>query len=97
MTLNSKRKVTTVTAIMGSADFLMGMKDAEQGKPIRDHWENRTRKGVINEQWIYERGRMFFHWLKSRGLDGQKIKEGRRVLYWAQDEFMIAYREKAIL
>ena len=94
---NSARKKTTISAVMGTADFLDGMRDAANGRPHKDHWDARTTKGVGSEQWGYERGRLFYAWIKSRGLDGLQMKEGRRVMQWAQDEFMAAWREKAII
>lgn len=82
---------------MGRADFITGMRDAAAGNPIRDHWEDRTRAGAGNEQWSYERGRMFYVWLKTKGMHETPIKQGRTVLDWAKREFMAAYRDRAIL
>ena len=90
-------KKTTVSAVMGSEDFLMGMRDAERGLPVKDQWDSRTNRGVGSEQWSYERGRLFFAWIKSKGLTGIPMKEGRRVLDWAQREFSEAWRCKAII
>lgn len=94
---NSKRKKCTIQNVMGTADFLHGMRDAAQGKPTKDHWVARTQKGVINEQWCYERGRLFWFWLAGQGKTDMQIKIGRTVTYEAQLEFYEAYRCKAIL
>ena len=92
-----KTRRVKLSTIMGRADFLMGMKDASQGKPVRDHWDNRTRAGVINEQWSYERGRLFFFWLKGCGLSDMKIKNGRSVTYEAQVQYAEACKCGAII
>ena len=92
-----KTRRVKLSTIMGRADFLMGMKDASQGNPVRDHWDNRTRAGVTNEQWSYERGRLFFFWLKGRGLSDMKIKNGRSVTYEAQLQFSEAWKCGAII
>ena len=92
-----KTRRVTISSVMGRADFLSGIRDAASGKPISDQWESRTQKGVINEQWTYERGRLFYFWLKGKGLEAQKMKDGRRVLSWAQQEFSQAWKEKAII
>lgn len=92
-----KTRLVKLSTIMGRADFLMGMKDAELGLPIRDHWDTRTRAGVTNEQWSYERGRLFYFWLKGNGLSRLQIKEGRRVTYAAQSQFSEAMRAGAII
>jgi hypothetical protein len=92
-----KTKRCTISSVMGTADFLAGMRDAASGKPILDQWESRTTKSVANEQWSYERGRLFYFWLKGKGLECRPIKEGRKVLLWAQHEFSEAYRAKAII
>ena len=92
-----KTRRVKLSTIMGRADFLMGMKDASQGKPVRDHWDNRTRAGVINEQWSYERGRLFFFWLKGCGLSDMKIKNGRSVTYEAQVQFSEAWKCGAMI
>lgn len=92
-----KTRRVTISSIMGSADFKQGMADARNGAPIKDQWKSRTRKGVCSEQWSYERGRLFYFWLKSKGLDGEPIKSGRSVLRWAQEEYVKAAQEKAIL
>jgi hypothetical protein len=92
-----KTRRVKLTTIMGRADFLMGMKDAAQGKPVRNHWDNRTRSGLINEQWSYERGRLFFFWLKGNGLSDMQIKNGRTVTYAAQVQFVEAWKAGAII
>jgi hypothetical protein len=97
MSRQIKTRRVKLSTIMGRADFLMGMKDAAQGKPIRDHWDNRTRSGVTNEQWSYERGRLFFFWLKGNGLSDLKIKDGRTVTYAAQVQYAEACMAGAIL
>jgi hypothetical protein len=86
-----------LSTIMGRADFSIGMRDASEGKPIRDHWDVRTKAGIAAEQWCYERGRMFWVWLKAKGMENMPIKKGRTVLDWALMEFNTAIREKAIL
>jgi hypothetical protein len=90
-------KRVKMSTIMGRADFIMGMRDAASGKPIRDQWESRTNAGVGSEQWSYERGRMFWVWLKSKGMHETPIKQGRTICDWAKREFITAYRERAIL
>ena len=95
---NTARKVNVkLSVVMGSASFRDGMKDARDGKPIRDHWEADTKYGVTNEQWSYERGRQFYAWLKSVGLESDPIKQGRTVLMWAQLEYARARKIGAIL
>jgi hypothetical protein len=94
---NSKKKNVTIQNVMGTADFLHGIRDAQQGKPVKDQWDARTQKGVANEQWSYERGRLFWFWIVSQGKTDMQIKQGRTVTYEAQREFSEAYRCKAIL
>jgi hypothetical protein len=85
-------KVSAKT-VMGRRDFMDGMKDKRLGKPVRDQWESTVRGHVIDRQWSYERGRAFYCYLKSRGMEGMKIKDGPRVTYEAQVAFMEARRE----
>lgn len=58
---------------MTSAAFNRGFEDARKGKPLNyDAYD-----GKLNDQWNYERGRMFAM------LYGGPLKENRRVTYQA--------------
>ena len=92
-----KTRRVTISSIMGTAVFRKGFEEAMNGFPLEDSWETKTRRGVASEQWSYERGRLFFFWLKAKGLENEPFKQGRRVLAWAQDEYNEATKEKAIL
>ena len=81
-------KTVSLKIIMRSALFNRGVKEAREGKPF-----NYDAGNTLNEQWAYERGRLF----------GTRYKEGSvkdhrgRVTYTAQDDMAQALREGVIL
>lgn len=83
----STRKVK-ISYIMGSKAFKQGILDKLHNKPYRDDWKGNLKFRVIDEQWNYERGRMFCLYLQHNNLHDLNIKEGNKVTYNAQ----VAYR-----
>ena len=81
-------KSVSLRTIMKTALFNRGVKDAREGKPF-----NYDIGATLNDQWAYERGRLF----------GTRYKEGSvkdhrgRVTYTAQDDMAQALREGVIL
>ncbi len=83
-------KTSTVTfkSVMKTAIFNLGVKEAREGKPF-----NYDAGKTLNEQWAYERGRLF----------GTRFKQGAvkhntgAVTYDAIRAFKIAMEEGVIL
>jgi hypothetical protein len=88
-----KTRKVTVSSVMGRRDFVEGMNDARLGKPVRDQWESTERGHVIDRQWSYERGRAFYVFLKSIGMENTTIKNGRSVTRQAQMLFSDAWKQ----
>jgi hypothetical protein len=81
-------KSVSLRTIMKTALFNRGVKDAREGKPF-----NYDTGATLNEQWAYERGRLFGTRYKTT-----PIKDHRgRVTYTAQDDMAQALREGVIL
>lgn len=81
-------KTVSLKIIMRSALFNRGVKEARQGKPF-----NYDAGKTLNDQWAYERGRLFGTRYKTT-----PIKDHRgRVTYTAQDDMAQALREGVIL
>lgn len=86
------RQVSTSTvtfkSVMKTALFNQGVKEAREGKPF-----NYDAGKTLNDQWAYERGRLFGTRYKTT-----PIKDHRgRVTYTAQDDMAQALREGVIL
>jgi hypothetical protein len=72
---------------LNSKAFGIGYREALKGLPLRyEAFSDNS-----NEQWNYERGRLFAQVYKG------KIKEGQRLTYQAQWAFANAIRERIIL
>jgi hypothetical protein len=59
-----------VSTVLNSKEFTMGVYDAALGEPFDKSYESMT----INQQWFYERGRLF-----ALVCPGIGLKEGRTV------------------
>jgi hypothetical protein len=80
-------KVVSSSQALNSRAFGEGFREAKLGKPFNcDKYV-----GQVNEQWNYERGRLF-----AQVYDGD-IKKDRRLTYKAQWAFSLALREGIIL
>jgi hypothetical protein len=92
MTKQVKTRRVTITKVMGTKSFIDGMSDAKSGRPFKDTWDGSVRDSVTDRQWSYERGRMFWIYLKSNGILDLAIKDGRKITYEAQRLFADAFR-----
>jgi hypothetical protein len=90
---NSKTRRVTLTSIMGTKEFKDGFNDARNGNPFCDNWTSNNSRGVSVNQWHYERGRMFYVFLKSIKMTDIKWKDGRRVTLQAQKLYSDGMKE----
>lgn len=78
-------KTCTLRSVMRTAAFIRGHKEALQGKPLDyDAYQN------TNDQWSYERGRLFGLVYK------EPVKEGKTITYSALYAFSEAWNENLI-
>lgn len=79
MSLQVKTRLVSTKSVIGSSAFKEGMLDYLMNNPIKDDWESTSRKHIIDQQWNYERGRIFCLYLVKKGLTNLEIKVGKRV------------------
>lgn len=80
-------KAVTSSTVLNSKAFGEGFREAKLGKPFNSD----KYVGKVNEQWNYERGRLF-----AQVYDGE-IKRDRRLTSKAQWAFTLALHEGIIL
>ena len=79
-------KTCTLRSVMRTAAFIKGHKDALQGKPFSyDAYPD------LNDQWSYERGRLFGAIYKY------PVKEGKTITYDALYAFANAWNANLIM
>lgn len=88
---NAKIRRITIQQALSNAEFRRGFEDIAQGKGWCESWER-------NEQWHYERGRMFATWLTTKGHDLKSfpLKSGRWATRAAIDSYRTARLENAV-
>ena len=86
------RQVSTSTvtfkSVMKTALFNLGVKEAREGKPF-----NYDAGASLNEQWAYERGRLFGMRFKQGSVKGER----GQVTNEAINAMKLALRERVIL
>lgn len=86
------RQVSTSTvtfkSVMKTALFNLGVKEAREGKPF-----NYDAGKTLNDQWAYERGRLFGTRFKQGSVKGER----GQVTYEAINAMKLALRERVIL
>jgi hypothetical protein len=91
--LNTKRRSTTFSAIVGSAAFQAGVRDFQNGAVNFDAW---AAKGGA-DSWRYERGRLF---AAERAANRQSVpasRVGGKVSPFAISALIETFRAKAVL
>lgn len=81
-----RTRAGTAKALINRAAFVKGYQEAHRGLPLDPDWGKNT-----NEQWYYERGRLF-----ASVFDG-KLKNGRRVTYESQRQLSNAINQGSII
>jgi len=78
----------TFKSVMKTALFNLGVKEAREGKPF-----NYDAGNTLNEQWAYERGRLFGTRFKQGSVKGER----GQVTYEAMNAMRLSIREGVML
>jgi hypothetical protein len=82
----SNTRNATLRSMLNKAAFIVGYRQAKEGKPFDPDWGD-----TINNQWYYERGRLFAQ------LYDDKIKINRKVSYRAINTMQHAVLDRSII
>lgn len=92
---NARSKVVTVSSIVGTKCYQIGVKDGYFNRPLK-HPRSQSHFLEKNE-WDYERGRMVGHYLRNEMLPVPKNRVGSKVTSAAQRAFINAQQAGYIL